>query len=277
MGMKSKKLVLVLEYEGTAYSGFQRQDNAPTVQAVIEDAIHSLTGEQSVVKGSGRTDAGVHALGQVATIELCSRIPTNQLRTGINHFLPQDVAVKEVQLVPRAFDARRHALSRVYRYTLFCGRDRSPFLDGTTYRFGESIELGVMEQALSYLKGIRDFAPFSGPLKLEKSTVRELFRTKIWREGDLVHIELKGNAFLRQQVRRIIGALLQVGTHKLNLEQFKFIADSGVRGLAHWVAPARGLCLLRVNYDSVFVEDRQNESDDDAFTGRSIGLAVASY
>jgi tRNA pseudouridine38-40 synthase len=277
MGIKRKKLVLVLEYEGSAYSGFQRQDNALTVQAVIEDAIYTLSGEQSVVKGAGRTDAGVHALGQVATFEICSRISTDQLRTGINHFLPQDVAVKDVQLVPRIFDARRHALSRVYRYTLFCGRDRSPFLDGTTYRIRESIELRVMEQALSYLEGVRDFAPFSGPLGLVKSTIRELFRTKIWPEGDLVHIELEGSSFLRQQVRRTIGALLQVGTHKLSLEQFKLMADSGVRGSAHWVAPARGLCLLRVNYDMTLLEDRQNESDDDAFTGRSTEFAVASY
>ena len=267
----------MLEYEGTYFAGFQRQANALSIQAVVEEACRSLTGEPVRVQGAGRTDAGVHAMGQVVSFETKSVLPIEQVRRGLNHYLPEAIGVRAAHEVPVDFDPRRNAVSRVYRYSMLCREGRSPLQRRVAYLVQAPVDLAAMRDALAYLEGTRDFAPFSGPVESGKSTVRRLMRTAVWREGDQVHVELEGNAFLPQQVRRTVGALLQVGLKKLTIEEFKALADSGVRGVARWVAPAHGLCLRQVHYRLFSMGDYADESDNSTLVARPAELALAGH
>ena len=261
MSSLRRKVALVLEYDGTSYAGFQRQANAPSIQGVVENACQSLTGERPQIRGAGRTDAGVHAMGQVATFETESGLSPEQVRDGLNHFLPVEVAVSNVREVPLDFDARRHAISRVYRYSFLLRTSRSPLRRRFAHLIGESVDLDAMRGTLACLEGIHDFAPFSGSIEVGKSTVRHIYYTSLWTRNDEVYLELEGNAFLPQQVRRMAGALLEVGLHRLTAQEFQTIADSGIRGAARWVLPAHGLCLCCVHYELFSSRDHAEEPD----------------
>ena len=243
-------MALVLEYEGTAYAGFQRQANAPSVQEAVEQAIESLTGTRSRVSGAGRTDAGVHAVGQVTAFDTESRLPRDRWCAGLNHHLPDDIAVVATYEVPGDFDPRRHATSRVYRYTFLEGGRRSPIRRRLVHPIRGTLDVAGMAQALACLEGERDFAPFSGALPEERSTIRRMHRARVWREANEVHMELEANAFLPQQVRRTAGAVLRVGRAAMTVEAFGALADSRERGAAHEVLPPCGLCMREVKYRS---------------------------
>ena len=270
-----RKIALVLEYEGTAYAGFQRQANAPSVQGVVEEACRLLTGMPILIKGAGRTDAGVHALGQVIAFETEAGLSVHQFSQGLNHFLPADVAVRAAYEVPLDFDPRRQATSRVYQYTFLCGRGRSPLRRRFVCPVEAPLDLRAMREALAWVEGERDFAPFSGPLTGGKTAVRRLLRSAVWQEGDEVHVEFEGNAFLPQQVRRLAGALLQVGLGKQTIAKFRALADSGIRGAAHQVLPAQGLCLRHVYYQSFPPRDYARQSSDNTSDTRSGELTLA--
>ena len=238
----------MLEYEGTAYAGFQRQANAPSVQATIEEAIAALTGQQARLYGAGRTDAGVHALGQVAAFDTASGLPADRLRDGLNHYLPLDVAVVEAHETAPDFDPRRHAFSRVYRYSLLTRRARSPLRRRFTYAAPGPLDIAAMAAVLAVLEGERDFAPFCGRYPEGKPTRRRILRTAVWREGAEAHIEIEGNAFLPQQARRMAAAVLEVGLRERTSREFEQLANSGRRGAAQAVLPPQGLTLRQVKY-----------------------------
>lgn len=243
-----RRIALVLEFEGTRYVGFQLQANLPTIQGALESAIERLTGSSSRVYGAGRTDAGVHAAGQVACFDTESPLPVERIVGGLNHHLAEDIAVRAAYDVDADFDPRRHATSRVYRYTMLEARPRSPLRSRTTHHVGRRLDIAAMNTALASLEGQRDFVPFCGNLP-GGSTIRHMYRTQVWRqEGDEVCLEVEANAFMHQQVRRIAGAVLDVGLGKMTVEAFMELADSGVHGAACHVLPARGLCLQRVWY-----------------------------
>ena len=244
----TRRIALVLEYEGTAYAGSQMQAAAPTVQAAIERAIEALTGETSRLKLAGRTDAGTHATGQVAAFDSDSELPPERIREGLNHHLPDDIAVVAAHDVAPEFDPRRHATSRVYRYTFSERAVRSPLRRRFVHPVGRALDVEAMAQALAQLVGERDFAPFSGALPVGKSTIRRMFRAEVWRDGGEVHLELEANAFLPQQVRRTAAALLRVGLGKMTLAAFEALAAGANRGAAEHVLPASGLCLRVVTY-----------------------------
>ena len=244
----TRRIALITEYEGTAYAGSQRQAGVPTVQAALERALEALTGASCRVAAAGRTDAGAHAAGQVFAFDTGSDLPALRIRDGANYHLPEDIAVVSAHEVEGGFDPRRHALARVYRYTFSERAVRSPLRRRFVHAVGRSLDVEAMSQALAYLEGTRDFAPFSGALPLEKSTVRRMYRAEAWRDAGEVHLELEANAFLPQQVRRTAAAVLRVGLGKLTLEGFEALADAAVRGAAEHVLPARGLCLQRVVY-----------------------------
>ena len=239
---------MVLEYEGTAYAGFQRQANAPSVQATIEEAIAALTGEQARLHGAGRTDAGVHALGQVAAFDTTGGLPPGRLRDGLNHYLPPDAAVVEAYETAPDFDPRRHALSRVYRYSLLTRRARSPLRRRFTHAVSGPPDAAAMAAVLATLQGEHDFAPFCGRYPEGKPTRRRILRTAVWREGAEVHIEIEGNAFLPQQVRRMAAAVLEVGLGERTSREFEELAKSGRRGAAEAALPPQGLTLRQVKY-----------------------------
>lgn len=270
-----QKITLILEYDGRAYSGFQRQTNAPSVQQTVETAWLLLTGIPARLKAAGRTDSGVHATGQVITFESTTQLTMAELQKGLNHYLPDDIAIKASYVVSPDFDPRRSALRRVYRYTLLCAKDRSPLRRQSAYFIGRSVDTATMQECLTYLEGTRDFAVYSGAVKPGASTIRRLYRAQVWREQDEVYIELEGNAFLPQQVRRIVGSILQVGLGRMTIQEFKIQAESGHSGAAQWVVPPWGLCLRQVYYREVSVRSHERQQDNHPYTVSAIGPPLA--
>jgi len=251
----TRRIALVLEYEGTGYAGFQLQPVLPTIQGALEAAIERLTGQHTRVHGAGRTDAGVHAQGQVAAFDLHTdegSLAIDRFMPGLNHYLPDDIAVLAAYGVSEAFDPRRHATARVYRYTFVESRGRSPLRSRLVHQVGRPLDVEVMRQAAATLEGERDFAPFCGQLPESGVTTRRMERAAVWRDTsraqDEVVFEMEANAFLNQQVRRTAAAVLDVGLGRTTVEAFATLAASAERGVAAQVAPARGLCLRQVRY-----------------------------
>lgn len=243
------RLALIVEYDGTAYSGYQYQDNAPSIQAELEKSITRLTRENTRVSGAGRTDAGVHALGQVVAFDTEAGYPPETFVKALNHHLPEDIAVKEAHRVKPGFDPRRMALSRRYVYSLYAGATRSPLSRRTAYRVGDGLNLGRMRRAARHLVGVHDFAGFAGPLERpDASTVREMFETRVRSKGDLVTMEFEGNAFLPHQVRRMAGALVDVGFGRLSPSEVMAMVARRPGAAVARSLPPHGLCLSKVNY-----------------------------
>lgn len=244
-----RRIALVLEYEGTRYAGFQLQSNVESVQGALEVAIERLTGVRARVHGAGRTDSGVHASGQVVCFGTESGLAIQRFRAGLNHYLADDIAVREAYEVALDFDPRRHAIARTYRYRMLESASRSPLRARFVHHVGRQLDVASMNAALELLQGERDFAPFCGNLPQGGSTVRYMYRTQAWRQdSDEVCLELEANAYLHQQVRRIAGATLDVGLGRKTIDEFAAVADAKVHGAAAWVLPARGLSLRRVEY-----------------------------
>ncbi|MCH2532282.1 MAG: tRNA pseudouridine(38-40) synthase TruA [Dehalococcoidia bacterium] len=244
----TRRIALVIEYDGTNFSGFQRQKNASSVQGEIENAIESLTRRETILRGAGRTDAGVHATGQVAAFDTESVLPIPQIVSGLNNYLCEDIAIKSAYEVSGLFDPRRDALSRVYRYRLLESEHRSPFRKD----FAQLVRIGLntnkMQSAAATLLGTHDFRAFSGSQPAGKSYTRLLSRIDIWRNNDEIAVEFEGNAFLPQQIRRTVAALVDVGYSKTTIEKFEQMLTSGIQGAAQKVFPARGLTLREVKY-----------------------------
>lgn len=244
-----RRIALVLEYEGTRYAGFQVQSNVTSVQGTVETAVRQLTGSATRVYGAGRTDSGVHAREQVVSFDTGSGLEIERFRTGLNHYLAKDVAVREAYDVDADFDPRRHAVRRTYRYTMLESVSRSPLRARFVHHVGQQLDVASMNAALSRLVGERDFSPFCGNLPQGGGTVRMMYRTQVWRQdGDEVCLELEANAYLHQQVRRIAGAVLSVGLGRMTINEFAAKADSKVHGAAALVLPAKGLTLMRIEY-----------------------------
>jgi tRNA pseudouridine38-40 synthase len=245
----TRRIALVLEYDGTRYAGFQLQSIALSIQGTLEEAIKGLTGVTSRVHGAGRTDAGVHAIGQVVRFDTDSELAIERFRPGLNFHLPEDIAVRAASEANVNFDPRRQAIARVYRYAMIESGSRSPLRGRFAHHVGRSLDVLAMHAALERLQGERDFAPFCGNLPDGGSTVRSLYRTQVWRQdSDEVLLELEGNAYLHQQVRRIAAAVLHVGLGKTTIDEFTAVADSKIHGAAALVLPANGLTLRRVEY-----------------------------
>ena len=243
------RLALIVEYEGTNYRGFQCQSNAPSIQEELEKAIASLTNENIRVKGAGRTDAGVHAEGQVVAFDTLSNHSTDTFVRALNYYLPKDIAIRTACQVSGNFDPRRDALSRAYRYTILNGPIRSPMLRKTTCLVRHPLNVETMQKAAKFLEGTHDFARFSGPLDdRNASTVRHIFEASVCKMDDLVIFDVRGSAFLPHQVRRMAGSLVDVGRDRISLDEFSMIIDGGCgKAIAHSLPP-QGLCLIEVTY-----------------------------
>jgi tRNA pseudouridine38-40 synthase len=243
------RLGLIIEYEGTNYHGFQYQENAPSIQEQIEKSINGLTGETIRVKAAGRTDAGVHALGQVVAFDTESNHPPETFLKAMNHRLPYDIAVREAYSTGPAFDPRRHALSRIYRYTLVNSAVRSPMRRATASQVREKLDSDLMTQGAKLLEGIHDFARFAGPLERQgASTIRQVFAFRVEKREDMISFEVEGSAFLPHQVRRMTGALVDLGRGFLSIEQLKQIIEGDEISVTSRSLPPQGLCLVQVKY-----------------------------
>jgi len=247
--MHLTKIALIVEYDGSRFHGFQLQPQSPTVQEELELAVYRLTRETVRVHCASRTDAGVHALGQVVSFRTAAAYPAKTYFGALNFYLPEDVRVLEAHRIPMDYDIRRRATSRRYRYAILNRPAASPILRGRSHWVPASVNVERMSEAAKLLLGRRDFAPFCGPqIKKGAGTVRDLVRAEFRRKGEYILFEVEGSSFLPQQVRRMAGALLQVGLGKQSLASFQAVASSTERGAAGPTAHPQGLYLIEVRY-----------------------------
>ena len=253
----STRVVLILEYDGSNYHGSQLQANSLTVQGEIEKALQKLTGEKTRIKAASRTDAGVHAKGQVISFKTGSTLPLKSFIEGLNHYLPDDIAVKEAYKADDSFDVRRGAVSREYRYYMLNSPTRSPIRQGFSCRVTGNLDIEAMNQACQALIGRHDFTSFvsSAETARRKRTVRDVYKAEITQDGDMTVLDMTANSFLPHQVRNTVGSLIKVGQGKMTVEEFRSMVEAKIPGLAGPTAPADGLCLVRVNYPSLFEGD----------------------
>jgi len=244
---------LVVEYDGTGLHGWQRQLNGATVQQHLEEALAQIVQHEVSVTGASRTDAGVHARGQVVAFATERQIPLHGFRRGLNSLLPDQIAVREATEVDETFHPRHSATGKHYRYTLLVRPDRSPLWRDRAWHLSDALDLDAMRAGASHLIGEHDFAAFRAAGCTAKTTVRRIESIAISRDADLVRIDLHGNAFLRQMVRIIVGTLVEVGGGKRPPTQVAEIMASLDRTQAGITAPAHGLELVEVRYDGTRV------------------------
>jgi tRNA pseudouridine38-40 synthase len=245
-----RNVALRIEYDGTDFVGSQWQSNGRSVQGELERSWEQLTQERRRINLAGRTDAGVHARGQVANVRSETRLDLESIRRGLTAILPKDVAVLEAWEVPDEFHARHSAIRRDYRFLIDNGRVGSPLLRRHAVHIARQLDTGAMQSALEVLLGTHDFAAFAGVQ--EGSTVRTCYwascqTVEVWGQP-LIAIELAANAFLRHMVRNIVGTLLLAGEHRLGKEEFAAVLASRDRRKAGRTAPAHGLYLMSVSY-----------------------------
>lgn len=237
-----------IAYDGSGYSGWQIQADDRTVQEVMENALTMILGHPVRVTAAGRTDAGVHALGQVINFTTGSSIPLQGLLRGLNAVLPGDVAVLSTVEVPLSFHARTMARSKTYVYVMDLSPVRNPFLHRYALHVGVQLDTDAMLQAAHVLKGEHDFASFQAAGSEVKTTVRVITTAEVVRKGDRVYIWMQGSGFLRHMVRNIAGTLLQIGLGRLDPPDMQRIMDLNDRSHAGPTAPPQGLYLVRVDY-----------------------------
>jgi tRNA pseudouridine38-40 synthase len=244
------KIVLVVEYDGRKYYGFQWQANLPTIQAELERAIRKVTGESIRVIAASRTDTGVHARGQVVSFRTKSALPPQIFVRALNYYLPRDIAVKGACQVNMDFNVRRDAMSREYDYYIFNSSTRSPLFEGFAYFVPKKLNIRAMNKACKFVEGKHDFASFATALDKPRSTWRTVYEARMTREDEMVTYHMTADSFLPHQVRNTVGLLIRVGLGKVGLEEVCQIMEAKTLGLAGPTAPAYGLCLTKVNYPS---------------------------
>jgi tRNA pseudouridine38-40 synthase len=242
---------LLLEYDGAGFAGWQVQPRQRTVQGVVQAAVARITSQRVRVVGSGRTDAGVHAEGQVASVAVDTALSPDRLRLALNGVLPADVAVLEAAVVPEGFDARRDARSKLYRYSVWNGPTRSPLRAPRALCLQRGLDLPALRAAAQAVIGTHDFAAFQAAGSSVSSTERRLLRVDVTGEsGGAVELWFEGTGFLRHMVRNLAGTLLEVASGRREPGDMIAILAARDRRLAGPTAPAHALTLVRVRYDS---------------------------
>jgi tRNA pseudouridine38-40 synthase len=247
---------LTLEYDGAGFQGWQAQPAGQrTVQATLEQALARVTGQRVRVMGSGRTDAGVHAEGQVASVRVESRLPPERLRLALNGVLPADLAVVALEPAPEGFDARRDARSKLYRYALWNGPTRSPLREARTLCLQRPLDVAAMREAAVALVGTHDFRSFQAAGGSVTTSIRTLSSLEIVGEaGGAIDLLFEGSGFLRQMVRNLVGTLIEVGSGQRPAGELPAVLAARDRARAGPTAPARALTLVRVRYEGDSVD-----------------------
>ena len=238
---------LILAYDGSAYAGFQRQAQKPTVQLALEQALRKLGWQGRSITAAGRTDTGVHALGQVVSFDFSWRHDDQTLLRALNAHLPKDIAAQTLTQAPASFHPRYDALTRHYRYQLYCQPERNPLLEPFAWRVWPQPDLALMNEAAQALLGEHDFRAFGKALKEDGTTTRHIFKANWQQVEDGSSFEISGNAFLYHMVRRIVHTLVQVGLGKDPVEIVKRGLETGDIGSVR-LAPAHGLTFVGVDY-----------------------------
>ena len=244
-----RNIRLLLQYEGTRYQGWQRQTSSEnTIQGKLEQLLSKMCKEPIEIMGSGRTDAGVHALGQVANFHTTSTMSAEEMLSYINEYLPQDIAVLQVTEAAPGFHSRLNACGKRYCYRVINSAIPNVFWRRYALEVPLKLDVEAMEKAASYLSGEHDFKAFTSAKKGKKSTVRRIDKIDIAREGDRLTFTFEGNGFLHHMVRILVGTLLEVGMGKSKPEEMSEILASGSREKAGALVPAKGLTLMEVFY-----------------------------
>jgi tRNA pseudouridine38-40 synthase len=240
---------LILEYDGAPFVGWQRQENGVSVERAIEEAVFAMTGEMRVVSGAGRTDAGVHATGQAAHVDLARDWAPFRLSEGLNaHLARHPIAVVAVERVAADFDARHSARARHYVYRIVNRRAPLTFDRGRAWRVKRRLDADAMREAARVLLGQHDFTTFRDVQCQAKSPIRTLDKLDVVRGGDAVTFEVSALSFLHRQVRSMVGSLIDVGTGRWTASDLKAALEAADRSRCGQVAPAHGLYLTRVDY-----------------------------
>lgn len=240
---------LTIEYDGTEYCGWQAQPNGTSIQQTVEAALEKILGAKIRLNGSGRTDAGVHALGQVANFVYDGEVDLWRLQRGLNAVTPRDIAIRRVEAAADRFDARRDARLRFYRYRIWSDRWPSAIERRYSWHIHEPLDLAAMERAIIRLEGEHDFAAFQAAGCEAAHSVRRVYRNSIRRERELLYYDIEANAFLRHMVRNIVGTLVEVGRGERTADSFAELIDAKDRTLAGPTAPPAGLFLMEVRYE----------------------------
>ena len=243
------KIKLRIEYDGTAYAGWQRQDNALAVQEVIEDALSGLLKKKTTLIGASRTDSGVHSLGQTAHFETDARIPAEKYAYALNTMLPNDIRIAASSLADDDFHARFSSLGKVYRYSFRSAAHDSALTNRFRAHTIYSLDDGIIRRELESLVGLHDFKAFAAAGSVVKDTVREIYITHLVRDGANLDFYICGNGFLYNMIRIIAGTLVYSGTGKIPEGAFKRAIESGDRLDLGITAPPNGLTLMEVIYD----------------------------
>jgi len=243
-----RTIKLILEYDGTNYAGWQIQPNGLSIQQVVEEALARMLKESVRVHSSGRTDAGVHARGMVAAFATARGLPTQAFSDGLNALLPPDIAVREATEAPEGFHPRFDAAGKLYRYTIYRGRRRSPLCRHYAWHVRGMLDLAAMEQAARHMVGEHDFASFRTAGCAARTTVRRIDSLDLVEEGELLHLDVKGSGFLRNMVRIMVGTLVDVGLGRRSADDVARLLDGAGASAAGPTAPPQGLCLMEVYY-----------------------------
>jgi tRNA pseudouridine38-40 synthase len=243
-----RTILLNVEYEGTAYAGWQSQTNGLAVQDVVESALAQILKQEVRIHSSGRTDAGVHARSMAAHFRTESNIPLSAFREGANRFLPRDVVIREVREMPENFHARYSAKGKWYRYTIYTGDMRSPLVSRTAWHLRGSLDLDLLRSAAEFMVGEHDFQAFRTSGCVAKTSIRNIYAIDVVVERDLIYIDVKGSGFLRNMVRIMAGTLVEIAQNKRPESDLPklLLGEEGV--ICGPTAPAHGLCLQEVWY-----------------------------
>lgn len=243
-----RNIKLTIEYDGTGYVGWQWQPNGVSIQQVIEAAIEKILKEPVRISSSGRTDSGVHARGMAAAFRTEKNIPLKAFCEGLNSILPPDIAVREAVEMPQEFHPRKDALGKHYRYTICNSKRRSPLNRLTSWQMRGELDLQAMRKAAQHFVGEKDFASFRAAKCSAKTTIRRIDSLEICRDNDFIVIDVKGNGFLRNMVRIIVGTLVEVGRGSMSADEIPGLIEGRDRVKSGITAPAQGLCLQEVFY-----------------------------
>jgi tRNA pseudouridine38-40 synthase len=242
-----RTIKLTIEYDGTAYVGWQHQPNGISVQQVVEESLAGIQGESIRIHSSGRTDSGVHARGMVACFRTVRVLPMTAYTEGMNCTLPPDIAIISAEEVHPEFDPRRHAKGKHYRYTVRCSTRRSPLARLQAWYLKEKLDLERMREGAAFFIGEHDFSAFRTSGCAAKTTVKRIDSVVVSALGDLIHIDVCGSGFMRNMVRIMAGTLIQIGLGKMQPEHVrKCLTEPGATPGP--TAPAHGLCLMEVYY-----------------------------
>ena len=244
-----RNIKLTIEYDGKEYNGWQKQPNKLNIQGTIEQAIYRITGEEVELNASGRTDAGVHAIAQVANFKTNSKIPTEKIAVALNTNLKKSIRIKKAEEVDERFHSRLNCKKKTYRYVINNAEIESALYRNFECHIPTKLDVEKMKEAVKYFIGEHDFKAFKASGTSSKSSVRTIYDAKVYKQDEHIFIELTGNGFLYNMVRIISGTLVEVGLGKIEPQEIEKIINEKKRELAGKTLPPQGLFLLNVEYE----------------------------